>query len=58
MHRGARNMALVRHFIIDLLRHTADSLGARTRCKTVGWDPDSMRSMLAPAGRLHGLLAL
>ena len=48
---GARNMAIVRHFAINLLRQPDDRRSLKTRRKLAGWDPDYMQSILAPAGR-------
>jgi predicted transposase YbfD/YdcC len=48
---GARNMAIVRHFAINLLRQPDDRRSLKTRRKLAGWDPDYMQSILAPDGR-------
>lgn len=48
---GARNMAIVRHFAINLLRQPDDRRSLKTRRKLAGWDPDYMHSILTPAGR-------
>jgi predicted transposase YbfD/YdcC len=48
---GARNMAIVRHFAINLLRKPDDRRSLKTRRKLAGWDPDYMQSILIPAGR-------
>jgi predicted transposase YbfD/YdcC len=48
---GARNMAIVRHFAINLLRQPDDRRSLKTRRKLAGWDPDYMQSILAAAGR-------
>jgi predicted transposase YbfD/YdcC len=48
---GARNMAIVRHFAINLLRQPDDRRSLKTRRKLAGWDPDYMQSILATAGR-------
>jgi len=48
---GARNMAIVRHFAINLLRKPDDRRSLKTRRKLAGWDPDYMHSILTPASR-------
>jgi predicted transposase YbfD/YdcC len=48
---GARNMAIIRHFAINLLRQPDDRRSLKTRRKLAGWDPDYMHSILTPAGR-------
>jgi len=48
---GARNMAIVRHFAINLLRQPDDRRSLKTRRKLAGWDPHYMHSILAAAGR-------
>lgn len=48
---GARNMAIVRHFAINLLRKPHDRRSLKTRRKLAGWDPDYMQSILTPAAR-------
>ena len=48
---GARNMAIVRHFAINLLRQPEDRRSLKTRRKLAGWDPDYMQSILTAAGR-------
>ena len=48
---GARNMAIVRHFAINLLRQLDDRRSLKTRRKLAGWDPDYMQSILTAAGR-------
>lgn len=48
---GARNMAIVRHFAINLLRKPDDRRSLKTRRKLAGWDPDYMHSILIPASR-------
>ncbi|MGC2777673.1 MAG: ISAs1 family transposase, partial [Bradyrhizobium sp.] len=36
---GARNMAVVRHFAINLLRTVQDKVSIRLRRKRAGWEP-------------------
>jgi predicted transposase YbfD/YdcC len=48
---GARNMAIVRHFAINLLRQPDDRRSLKTRRKLAGWDPDYMQSILTAAER-------
>jgi predicted transposase YbfD/YdcC len=48
---GARNMAVVRHFAINLLHQSADKRSLKTRRKLAGWDPEYLLSLLDPAPR-------
>jgi predicted transposase YbfD/YdcC len=43
---GARNMAVVRHFAINLVRAVADKRSIRLRRKRAGWDPDYLATIL------------
>jgi predicted transposase YbfD/YdcC len=45
---GARNMAVVRHFAINLVRHTNDRRSIKTRRKLAGWNPDYLATILNP----------
>ena len=44
---GARNMATVRHFALNLVRTTADKRSIKSRRKLAGWDPDYLNDILS-----------
>jgi predicted transposase YbfD/YdcC len=44
---GARNMATVRHFALNLVRATKDSRSIKSRRKLAGWDPEYLQTLLA-----------
>lgn len=46
---GARNMAVVRHFALNLVRSAHDTKSIRLRRKLAGWSPDYLASLLNPA---------
>ena len=48
---GARNMAVVRHFAINLVRQAKDNKSIRLRRKLAGWDQDYLTSILDPKPR-------
>jgi predicted transposase YbfD/YdcC len=48
---GAKNMAVVRHFAINLVRNANDKRSIKTRRKLAGWDTNYLRSLFQPAGR-------
>jgi predicted transposase YbfD/YdcC len=43
---GAKNMAVVRHFAINLIRATANKKSIKLRRKIAGWDPDYLADRL------------
>lgn len=43
---GAQNMAVVRHFAINLVRSVNDKRSIRLRRKCAGWNPDYLATML------------
>ena len=43
---GATNMAVVRHFAINLVRATKDKRSIKTRRKRASWDPTYLRAIL------------
>jgi predicted transposase YbfD/YdcC len=43
---GAKNMAVVRHFALNLVRNAKDKKSLKTRRKLAGWDPDYLHSLL------------
>ena len=43
---GAKNMAVVRHFALNLVRNAKDKKSVKTRRKLAGWDPDYLASLL------------
>jgi hypothetical protein len=45
---GATNMAVVRHFAINLLRAANDRHSLKTRRKLAGWSEDYLASLLTP----------
>ena len=48
---GARNMAVVRHFAINLVRAANDKMSLKTRRKVAGWNPDYLAALLQPTAR-------
>ena len=44
---GARNMATVRHFALNLVRAAADRRSIKSRRKLAGWSPDYLHSVLS-----------
>jgi len=48
---GARNMAVVRHFAINLVRTAKDKRSLKTRRKLAGWNPDYLAALLQPSAR-------
>lgn len=45
---GAKNMAVVRHFALNLLRQVADKRSIKRRRKRAAWDPKYMMEILGP----------
>ena len=45
---GAKNMAVVRHFAINIVRRAQDRRSIKTRRKLAGWDPAYLASLLNP----------
>ncbi len=48
---GAKNMAVVRHFAVNLVRTANDKLSLKTRRKRAGWDPLYLAGILNPSTR-------
>lgn len=48
---GAKNMAVVRHFAINLIRATANKKSIKLRRKIAGWDPDYLADQLGAKPR-------
>lgn len=46
---GARNMATVRHFALNLVRAANDRRSIKSRRKLAGWSPSYLQSLLSPA---------
>jgi predicted transposase YbfD/YdcC len=46
---GAANMAIVRHFAINLVRTANDKASIKTRRKRASWKPDYLRHLLDPS---------
>lgn len=44
---GARNMATVRHFALNLVRAAADKRSIKSRRKLAGWSPDYLQAILS-----------
>jgi len=44
---GARNMATVRHFALNLVRAATDKRSIKSRRKIAGWDPDYLDAILS-----------
>ena len=45
---GAKNMAVVRHFALNLIRQANDKLSIKRRRKRASWDPDYLLQILGP----------
>ena len=43
---GAKNMAVVRHFALNLVRNTTDKKSLKLRRKVASWDTDYLHSLL------------
>ena len=48
---GAKNMAVVRHFAINLVRAAKDKRTIKLRRKRAGWDPDFLANILGSLPR-------
>ena len=48
---GARNMAVVRHFALNLVRQAADKRSIKRRRKRASWDPQYLLQILGPLSR-------
>lgn len=48
---GAKNMAVVRHFAINLVRAAKDKQSVKTRRKVAGWDTGYLEMLLGPIRR-------
>jgi predicted transposase YbfD/YdcC len=48
---GAANMALVRHFALNLVRTATDRRSLKTRRKRASWDHHYLQALLAPLAR-------
>jgi predicted transposase YbfD/YdcC len=48
---GANNMAIVRHFAINLVRAVSDKRSIKLRRKRAGWSPDYLASILGELSR-------
>jgi hypothetical protein len=44
---GARNMATVRHFALNLVRTAIDKRSIKSRRKVAGWDPDYLEALIS-----------
>jgi predicted transposase YbfD/YdcC len=45
---GAKNMAVVRHFALNLVRQVADKRSIKRRRKCAAWDPEYLMKILGP----------
>jgi hypothetical protein len=45
---GAKNMAVVRHFALNLVRQVADNRSIKRRRKRAAWDPQYLLEILGP----------
>ena len=45
---GAKNMAVVRHFAINIVRNAKDKRSIKLRRKIAGWNPDYLHALLSP----------
>lgn len=48
---GAKNMAVVRHFALNLVRQVTDKRSIKRRRKRASWDPEYLLQILAPLRR-------
>ncbi|HJR01643.1 MAG TPA: ISAs1 family transposase [Methylomirabilota bacterium] len=48
---GAKNMAIVRHFALNLVRTANDRHSLKTRRKLAGWDQNYLASLIGASGR-------
>ncbi len=48
---GAANMAVIRHFAINLVRNANDKRSLKTRRKLAGWSPDYLTTLLQTSPR-------
>jgi hypothetical protein len=48
---GAKNMAVVRHFALNLVRQVADKRSIKRRRKWAAWDPKYLMEILGPLRR-------
>jgi predicted transposase YbfD/YdcC len=48
---GARNMAVVRHFAINIVRQATDKRSIKTRRKRASFDPEYLANLLNPSSR-------
>ena len=48
---GAKNMAVVRHFALNLVRQIADQRSLKRRRKRAAWDPQYLLQILGPLQR-------
>ena len=48
---GATNMAVVRHFAINLVRNAHDKRSLKVRRKLAGWSPDYLATLLQTSSR-------
>lgn len=48
---GARNMAVIRHFALNLVRQVADKRSIKRRRKRASWDPQYLLQILGPLRR-------
>ena len=44
---GAKNMTVVRHFALNLVRSAKDNRSIKLRRKVAGWTPDYLNSLLS-----------
>jgi hypothetical protein len=45
---GTKNMAIVRHFALNLVRQCADKRSIKRRCKRAAWSPKYLMEILGP----------
>jgi len=48
---GARNMAVVRHYAINIVRNADDKRSLKTRRKLAGWNTEYLNRLINPPGR-------
>ena len=54
---GAKNMAVVRHFALNLVRQVADKRSIKRRRKRAAWDPQYLLDILGPLPMLTSTLS-
>jgi hypothetical protein len=48
---GAANMAVLKHFILNLIKEIPDKASLETRRKTLGWDDQYLENAITRTGK-------